>query len=127
MMEDIERIEEEPEKPDEVIDEEPLEESQTEKSHPVLITILVGVAMLLAGILLGYFGRGQFGPEAQATRSTATAQAVALATQSAVSAQTSATQAAANADLMKFLEENTRHYKGDPNAPVTIIEFSDYQ
>ena len=120
----MERIEEEPE--DEKVGEE-IEETPAEKSHPLLITILVGVAMLLAGILFGYVGRGQFGPEAQAAKSTSTAQAVAAATQTAVYAEQAATQVAANADLMAFLTKNTRHYKGDPNAPVTIIEFSDYQ
>ena len=123
-MDEIERIEEEPE---ENIDGEELEETSADKGHPILITILVGVAMLLAGILLGYVGRGQFGPEAQAARTTATAQAVAAVTQTAANAEASATQAAANADLMTFLTENTRHYKGDANAPVTIIEFSDFQ
>jgi protein-disulfide isomerase len=42
-------------------------------------------------------------------------------------AAVSQTQAAANADLMKYLIDNTRHFKGDPNAPVTIIEFADFQ
>jgi len=83
--------------------------------------------MLLAGILFGYVGRGELGPEARASKSTATAQAVAAATQTAANAELSATQAAANADLMTFLTENTRHYKGDPTPPVTIIEFSDFQ
>jgi protein-disulfide isomerase len=112
-MDDLERIEEEPE---ENMDGEELEKTSAGRGHPILITILVGMAMLLAGVLLGYFGRGQFGPEAQAANSTATAQA-----------GVSATQAAANAEVMKFLTEKTRHFKGDPNAPVTIIEFSDFQ
>jgi hypothetical protein len=29
--------------------------------------------------------------------------------------------------LMAYLVSNTTHFKGDPNAAVTIIEFSDYQ
>jgi protein-disulfide isomerase len=128
LMDDLEKIEEGPEdEPEAEIVGDELEETSTEKSHSLLITVMVGVAMLLAGILFGYVGRGQFGPEAQAAKSTATAQAVAAATQTAANAELSATQAAANADLMKFLTENTRHYKGDPNAAVTIIEFSDFQ
>jgi len=124
LMEDFEKFEELPEEDQEV---EEIEETSAEKGHPVLITLLVGAAMLLAGILLGYLGRGQFGPEAQAARATSTAQAIAVATQTAANIEMSATQAAANADLMKYLTENTRHYKGDPKAPVTIIEFSDFQ
>jgi protein-disulfide isomerase len=32
-----------------------------------------------------------------------------------------------NQQVMSFLVEETRHYKGDPDAPVTIIEFSDFK
>ena len=31
------------------------------------------------------------------------------------------------AQLMDYLVSNTTHFEGDPNAKVTIIEFSDYQ
>ena len=133
-MDDLEKFDE---KPDTNLEEgdpgepilagEEIVQFSEDKGHPIIITILVGVAMLLAGVLFGYVGRGQFGPEAQAAKSTSTAQAVAAATQTAVYIEASATQAAANAELMKIMSENTRHYKGDPNAPVTIIEFSDFQ
>lgn len=39
-------------------------------------------------------------------------------------------QQAAPADaqaMMANLVAQTRHFKGDPNAPVTLLEFSDYQ
>ncbi len=28
---------------------------------------------------------------------------------------------------MEYLISQTRHFKGDPDAPITMIEFSDYQ
>ncbi len=31
------------------------------------------------------------------------------------------------ADLMTFLLSDARHFQGDPNAPVTFIEFSDFK
>lgn len=133
-MDDLEKFDE---KPDSNVGEgdsvepitggEEIAQFSEDKGHPIIITILVAVAMLLAGVLLGYVGRGQFGPEAQASRSTSTAQAIAAATQTATYIEASATQAAGNAELMKIMSQNTRHYKGDPAAPVTIIEFSDFQ
>lgn len=32
-----------------------------------------------------------------------------------------------NQEVMSYLIEETRHFKGDPNAPVTLIEFSDFK
>ena len=81
-----------------------------------LIAGAVGALMLVLGAFLGSYGRGQFGPEAQAAKAAASATAVAVETQAAASAQ-----------MMDYLIENTRHFKGDENAPVTIIEFSDFQ
>jgi protein-disulfide isomerase len=107
----------------EPVEAEEAEEPSKSGSRAWLVTLLVGLVMLVAGALLGYVGRGQFGPEAQAAKATSQAQDALDATQAVLAA----TQAAANADLMKYLTENTRHYKGDPNAAVTIIEFSDYQ
>ena len=109
-MDDLEKVEEEP--------QDELEESEESSSgsRTWLITALVGLVMLVAGALLGYVGRGEFGPEAQAAKATEQAQAV-----------LAVTQAAANANLMEYLSQNTRHFKGDPSAAVTIIEFSDFQ
>jgi hypothetical protein len=78
--------------------------------------IAVGTIMLLVGLMLGYIGRGVYGPEAVAAKKT-TATAVAAIQ----------TRAAANKEVMAMLIGATRHFKGDANAPVTIIEFSDYQ
>jgi len=35
--------------------------------------------------------------------------------------------AARKQQIMSFLVENTKHFKGEANSPVTMIEFSDYQ
>ena len=80
------------------------------------LVIVIGVAMLLVGGVLGYIGRGVYGPEADAANATSSAVAVAIQT-----------RAAANKEVMTMLIGETRHFKGDANAPVTIIEFSDFQ
>lgn len=86
-------------------------------------TPIVGIAMLIAGLLLGYFGRPLLAD------ASAGAQAGGSAGQGAVLIPTAdpAAAAAANPDLMEFLIGQTRHFKGSPDAPVTLIEFSDFQ
>ena len=80
------------------------------------MTPLIGLVMLLIGVGLGYVGRGVIGPEATASRGTATAAAAAIQTRSA-----------SNQEVMAAIIAETRHFKGDENAPVVMIEFSDYQ
>ncbi len=101
---------------DEFQEEVVIEEPEKRSGVVTKTTIVVALVALVVGFLLGYLGRGQFGPEAQARRATEAAQ-VAL----------QATRQAANRELMKYLVQNGRHFKGDENAPVTIIEFSDFQ
>jgi len=94
-------------------------EENIEKTHlaprPNWLVAIVGVAMLIIGTLLGYFTRPLIGPEAQAAKGTATAMAFALET-----------QVESNQKMMEYLTSNTRHFLGEPDAPVTIIEFSDF-
>jgi protein-disulfide isomerase len=78
--------------------------------------ISIGLIGLLIGLVIGYMGRGVLGPEATAARGTQTAAAVAMQTRSA-----------ANQEVMKMVIAQARHFRGDPNAPVTLIEFSDFQ
>jgi len=91
-------------------------EPEEKSNRSWILTAVVGVLMLAVGLFLGYVGRGQFGPEAQAAKATEAAQAV-----------LAQTQAAAGAEMMKYLTDQARHSKGEENAPVTVIEFSDYQ
>jgi len=80
------------------------------------LTVVVAIVMLLVGVGLGYIGRGAFGPEAIAASGTATAVAYAIQT-----------RAATNQEVMKAIIAQTNHFRGDPNAPITLIEFSDFQ
>lgn len=87
-------------------------------------TPVVGLLMLVIGLLAGYFGR----PLLAGDQETGSSGAV-------TSAETPSTVAqleppANNADpeeVMAFLSGNVRHFKGSETAPVTIIEFSDFQ
>lgn len=80
-------------------------------------TPIVGLVMLLVGLAGGYFARPLINPE--------TKQPVAQATTPTVSLPEEAPQSAE--EMMTFLVSQVRHFKGDPDAPVTIIEFSDFQ
>ncbi len=74
------------------------------------------VAGLLVGILVGYAGRPLVTPKPLSPPP--------------VTSESSANPSASNpssATLMDAVIAQTRHFEGDPNAPVTIIEFGDFQ
>ena len=84
-------------------------------------TPIVGFLMLMTGLIAGYFGRplvvNRF---------------INLPTEVAASPQSmaSTTPPVSSSDreaLMDTLISQTRHFKGNSNAPITIIEFSDFQ
>lgn len=79
-------------------------------------TPIAGVVMLVVGLLLGYFGRPLISDQSESGSPPAS---------SSVSSQSSSP--AASGDLMNFLVGQTRHFKGSPDAPVTLIEFSDFK
>ena len=98
---------------------EEIQEIQPKKQPAIIINIqswatpVVGVLMLLIGLLAGYYGRPLIGkPDQQATvpQSIAPSQA-----------------GAGNEELMAYLVSQTRHFTGNPDAPVTLIEFGDFQ
>jgi protein-disulfide isomerase len=89
--------------------------------------------MLVVGLLAGYFGRPLLtkgtptpGPVAAVNTPVATIPADQVGVPTTT---VDPTMAAINsqAQLMDYLVSNTKHFQGDPNAKVTIIEFSDYQ
>ncbi len=81
-------------------------------------TPALAVIMLVIGLLAGYFGRPLV------NKGTETSAPVAVVT----TPTTDPTQAAASVkQMMESLISETTHFMGDPNATVTLIEFSDYQ
>jgi len=79
-------------------------------------TPLVGLAMLVLGLWMGYYLRSW--TLARSSNATTASNAAAIPTTD---------QTAAQQSLMASLIPTVRHFKGDPNAPVTIIEFGDFQ
>jgi protein-disulfide isomerase len=96
-------------------------------------TPAMAVLMLVVGLLAGYFGY-QLLNKSSASDGTVAAATTPVPTlpsdQATVPTTTvNPTLAAINSQeqLMAFLVSNTTQFKGDPNAKVTLIEFSDYQ
>jgi protein-disulfide isomerase len=78
-----------------------------------------GVIMLVIGLLVGYFGR----PAWEARTSTTAASD--LSSVSNVQGPQPLPQS--QEELLPFLISQTRHWRGNPAAPVTLIEFADFQ
>jgi len=96
------------------------EQASDSGSRRAWVSPLLAVLMLVTGLFLGYFGRPYIQPllagEADATP---------VAELPATSAPPASGEPTPT--LMEFLISNARHFKGDPDAPVTMIEFSDYK
>ena len=95
------------------------------KAHSSLLaTILAGAIMLSIGLLAGYFGRPLITPESADGMSVA---AASTPTPSPAGNAEASAQGSPAGTLMDAVVAQTRHFKGSPDAPVTIIEFSDFQ
>jgi hypothetical protein len=79
-------------------------------------TPIVGVAMLLIGLIGGYYGRPIIRGESEQGAAPPT-----IAQAQPEGAEVS------NDELMDYLKSQVRHFKGDPNATVTLVEFGDFQ
>jgi len=98
------------------------DQPQTEKTALTIhihswATPIVGFLMLVVGLLAGYFVRPVVSPLLSKVTPTPTASA------SADTGESTASQPG----LKDYVVAQTTHFLGDPNAPVTIIEFSDFQ
>lgn len=126
------------------IGEQELQAQEHSISQPALVinvqswaTPVAGLLMLVIGLLVGYLIHPLIPTPAQVeTPAAAAAAAVAANTPVSETAPTAensaaavaATQAPANLEeVMSYLMSQARHIKGDPQAPVTMIEFSDFQ
>ncbi|UCH58889.1 MAG: hypothetical protein JSV61_11800 [Anaerolineales bacterium] len=114
-----------------------LELSTNEKAAPkpaLVINIhtwatpIIGLVMLAVGLAGGYFGRPLISPS-EATPTVATTASTSDTQESlpVAAATTSPEEQASRQEMMDFIISQTRHFQGDPEATVTIVEFSDFQ
>ena len=108
--------------PLEVQEESPPLEAQNPPAITISIqswaTPIVGILMLVLGLLVGYYVRPLILNESPSEASVNSLAPVVLPTED---------NSAAQQKLMETVLAKTRHFKGDPDAPVTIIEFADFQ
>jgi hypothetical protein len=104
-------------------------DNNPEEKKPALVinvaswwTPILAIVMLVLGLAGGYLIRAA--PPTETAGSTASPTAVALAETATPQPTISAEE---RQQMMDFVISKTRHFKGDPNAPVTLIEFSDFQ
>jgi hypothetical protein len=88
--------------------------------------------MLVVGLLGGYLGHPWLAPALSPTPTKLAVEATSVPpseSSSSASAEQPVPedQAARQQQLMEMVLSQTRHFKGDQNAPVTLIEFSDFQ
>ncbi|NIW46953.1 MAG: hypothetical protein GWN30_20035 [Gammaproteobacteria bacterium] len=126
MEENIDNVQEQEQ---ENMEPEPLQEEKPAALTLVIqswATPIIGIIMLAVGLLGGYFLRPLITPDPAS---------VAVQGDTSTSAESvpntiptpNAERAAQQQELMNAVVERTRHFLGDPDAPVTIIEFSDFQ
>lgn len=82
-------------------------------------TPIVGLVMLAVGLFSGYYIRPLLNAQTEQPNISIRSQ---QPSQNGEGANT-----AGNQELMDYLVSQARHFRGDPNAPVTLIEFGDFQ
>ena len=98
---------------------EELEVGQTKKQPAITISVqswatpIVGVVMLIIGLFGGYYGRTLLGNNIDRVAIPPTI--------------ASAPTGGGSEEMMTYLVSQARHFTGDANALVTLIEFGDFQ
>jgi hypothetical protein len=105
---------------------------QKEKSPALTIVIqtwatpIIAIVMLAFGLFGGYYGRPLLVNEMGSVADDESSPANQESTLTVVPTPDE-NLAVKQQELMAAVVENTRHFRGKPDAPVTIIEFSDFQ
>jgi hypothetical protein len=116
--------------PDDLVDEALLPEEKPAALTLVIrswATPIIGIVMLVVGLLGGYYIRPLLSPEPAPVAAAEVSTSSETEKPPAVVPTSDAERAAQQQELMTAVVERTRHFRGDPDAPITIIEFSDFQ
>ncbi len=90
-------------------------------------TPIVGVAMLVIGLLTGYYLRPLTLAQAANEPAEAVVTPPAVIATANLSVLPTPNPSATQGALMESVLAKTRHFRGDADAPVTMIEFGDFQ
>jgi hypothetical protein len=96
-------------------------------------TPAISVVMLVVGLLVGYFIHPVIAKDTQPTQNVAAAttpiptSTVAQAAAPTVTLDPTMAAISSSEELMNYLISKTNHFQGNPDATVTLIEFSDFQ
>jgi len=112
----------------------PVDDAPLPEEKPAALTLviqswatpIIGIIMLIVGLFGGFYIRPLLSTEP--TPVAVEGSASSDNENAPVTIPTADTERAAQQlELMTAVVERTRHFRGDPDAPVTIIEFSDFQ